>query len=140
MKKCLLHSLKIQKIQNVLHILAQPLKSRRVFLRPRGGWRWGSRRDPRRPRPRRSAERTRTAPCPPCTYALDYQTMTIGISHFAAASFFSTFFLAMFFVSKTAPAFLFSVFLFLVLLQKRSPLIIHSIPAPYVLTRLGTLS
>ena len=39
--------------------------------------------------------------------------------------------------SKTASAFLFSAFLFLVLLQERSPLVIHSISAPYVFTRLG---
>ena len=55
---------------------------------------------------------------------------------------FPMFFLAVFFFGfpEIASAFLFSAFLFLVLLQKRSPLKIHSIPAPYVLTRLGTVS
>ena len=56
---------------------------------------------------------------------------------------FPLFLLLCFFVffgfSKTASAFLFSAFLFLVLLQERSPLGIHSIPAPYVFTRLGTV-
>ena len=54
---------------------------------------------------------------------------------------FRCFFLLVFFwVTKIASAFLFSAALFFVLLLKRSPLIIQSIPAPYVRSRLGTVS